>query len=201
MNKDFTNFNHDIDQTVLTKDELEDLLIPCKYKWELNKYESINILKAEAWVKRTSKAKQEILSVSGLLLLHSKMFEDVWGWAGKIRKTEKNIGITPLHILTELDQLVNNINFQIQTKDYSWEELATNFHHKLVWIHPFVNGNGRHARLATEILATKLKHKLPTWGITLINKVEKSEIRKSYIEGLKLADKGEIGTLKDFIFT
>ncbi|MDR1191079.1 MAG: Fic family protein [Verrucomicrobiales bacterium] len=64
--------------------------------------------------------------------------------------------------------------------------MAVRFHHRLVQIHPFANGNGRHSRLAADLLAVELGSKPFTWGGN--NLAAAGEIRARYIQALRLAD-------------
>ncbi len=84
-------------------------------------------------------------------------------------------------------------------KPFRFDELATRFHHRLVSIHPFPNGNGRHARLATDILVRQQKGKRFTWGSQSL--VAAGDTREVYIAALKAADNGDIVPLLAFVRT
>ena len=92
------------------------------------------------------------------------MFGQTWKWAGQFRKTQKNIGIDAYRIESELHQLCGDTEYQIQNQSFGADEIAIRFHHRLVFIHAFVNGNGRHARLACELLIQKLGNAQFSWG-------------------------------------
>ena len=77
------------------------------------------------------------------------------------------------------------------------DEIATRFHHRLVWIHPFPNGNGRHARLATDLLLVTLGRPRFSWG--RVNLVDAGETRRAYIAALRAADGHDIAPLLDFV--
>lgn len=186
--------------TPLNKDELEGLLLPLKTQGELNKAEKQAIFECQLLVKRSRKLKAEILTISALKKLHQQMFLPVWKWAGEFRRTEKNIGVSPHEIQVQLHQLCENSSFRLNhLKEQEWPEFAAYFHHALVSIHPFPNGNGRHARLATDLLSWKLKLKQPSWGKEDL--VESTPNRERYIKALKKADRGELKTLIKFIFS
>lgn len=110
---------------------------------ELNEAEQINVTRAE----QTAFArKRAVLDERYLRRLHQQMFRDVWTWAGEFRTSERNIGVEPWRIAVELHELLENVRNWIAHQTYPIDEIATRFHHKLVWIHCFANGNGRHGR-------------------------------------------------------
>jgi len=129
------------------------------------------------------------------------MFCDVWKWAGQYRKTNKNIGVDKHRISVELRNLVEDTRVWLTYRTFDEQELAVRFHHRLVFIHPFPNGNGRHARLMTDVLiAKKLTIPLFTWG-SLPSLGSETQTRMTYIEALRTADKGEFGPLIEFVRT
>ena len=161
---------------------------------ELNEAEQANILEAEEWA---FARKRDVLSETALNNLHKRMFGRVWKWAGKFRTTEKNIGVHPWRIAAELRQLVDDCRYQVDHSSYPPDELAARFHHRLVWIHPYPNGNGRHSRLAADLLIVSLGEPRFTWGSA--NLVDASETRKRYIEALRAADGHDLGPLLAFV--
>ncbi len=193
------NFEEPEGATALDPNEL-DGLIPSHIvnRGQLNELEQHNILMAAFWVK-TARFKR-INEEKSLRLLHSKMFEKVWKWAGSFRKTEKNIGILPYLIPVELRNLCADVDAWIEFESYEPIEIAARFHHRLVSIHLFPNGNGRHARLATDILLTKqLGLARSTWGMGSLDVT--GEIRKRYIEALQSADLGDYSQIVSFVST
>ena len=92
------------------------------------------------------------------------ILRSVWRWAGAYRQTERNIGIDAWRIQTEIVQLLGDVRYWIEHESFGRDEIAARFHHKLVWIHCFPNGNGRHARLATDLLLVSLGLPRFTWG-------------------------------------
>jgi len=117
------------------------------------------------------------------------MFGDVWAWAGKLRRRETNIGIEPHLIPVALRDLCDDTLAQIgdgETLAYPADELAVRFHHRLVVIHPFPNGNGRHARLATDLLVADLDAEPFTWGGAELT--SPTELRTDYLAALRHAD-------------
>ena len=137
-------------QTPLTEEENEQL-IPAyiTLRHELNEAEQANILEAEEWA---FTRKREVLSEKFLDNLHKRMLGRVWRWAGKHRQSNKTIGIDAYRIPAKLRQFLENCKFRISNNTYDADEIAARFHHRLVWIHPYSNWNGRHARLATDLL-------------------------------------------------
>jgi Fic-DOC domain mobile mystery protein B len=163
---------------------------------ELNKLEQANIDAGQLWLSR--KRKLDVLSNAFVLELHKRLFGDVWRWGGKLRRTGKNIGVDPLHIEIQLRACVDDARFWFENKTYEPIEAAIRFHHKLTVIHPFPNGNGRHARILADALLEKV------YGVARIdwaggeNLQATSERRKQYIAALKAADVGEFELLFAF---
>jgi len=183
--------------TPLTEEELEQL-VPSyiTLRYELNEAEQANILEAEEWAYLR---KRDILSERFLDNLHKRMLGRVWRWAGKHRQSNKNLGVDAYRIPTELHQLLEDCRYWIDNAIYEPDEIAVRFHHRLVWIHPYPNGNGRHARLATDLLLVGLERKPFSWG--RVNLVDASKTRTAYIAALRAADKHDIKLLLEFVRT
>lgn len=168
---------------------------------ELNALEQENILKAERWLSRSRKP-ESILNENFLRQLHKEMFGDVWRWAGQYRTSEKSIGIPWQQIPTAIKTLLDNVQYQIQNQIYPVDEMGARLHHRLVEIHPFANGNGRHARYFVDALLESLGKPRFTWGSTADHLKELSDsglTRKKYIAALKEADKKNIQPLLNFV--
>lgn len=183
--------------TPLDPDEIEGL-IPTHIvnRDQLNELEQENITQARIWLD-TAKFKKINTDVN-LRKLHKQMFSNVWKWAGIFRKTEKNIGVDPLHIAVDLRNLCDDVDAWIEHKSYPADEIAVRFHHRLTQIHPFPNGNGRHARLATDVLLRKQLGEKPfSWGSGSIENV--SDTRTAYIDALREADKDNYQPLMRFV--
>lgn len=168
---------------------------------ELNTLERANVLDAIYWA--THKVHSDILNVTFLFGLHRRMFNQVWQWAGKPRKSEKNIGVPVEQVSTCLSNLMANTQYWIEHRTFGWDEIGSRFHHDLVRIHPFVNGNGRHARLMTDILLTANGQSAFTWGSKTSTQALEVEgtTRQQYIAALKDADLGNYGPLVMFVRT
>ena len=181
--------------TPLSEEEKEGL-IPSyiTLRGELNEAEQANIFAAEEWA---FKRKRDVLDERFLNNLHKRMYGRVWRWAGDYRRTGKNIGVDAYRILMELRQLLNDCRFWIENETYPPDEIAARFHHKLVWIHAYPNGNGRHARLATDLLLKALGYPRFTWG--RINLVDERKTRETYVAALRAADAHDYGPLFKFV--
>lgn len=181
--------------TPLTEEEKEQL-IPSyiTVRAELNEAEQRNILEAESWA---FKQERDVLSEQFLKTLHKRMYGNVWRWAGSFRQTERNIGVEPYRIAMDLRQLLDDCQYWIDHQTYEPDEIAMRFSHRLVQIHPFPNGNGRHSRVAADLLLKKLGQDRFSWGRT--NLVDASETRQQYIAALRAADQHDYGPLRDFV--
>jgi Fic-DOC domain mobile mystery protein B len=183
------------DATPLTPEEQQDLKpAHISFRSELNLAEQENIARAKAWALRTNPA--NLLSEKFVRDLHHRMFNDVWRWAGRFRKTERNIGIEAWKIPVELKTLLDDAQSWIRHRSYSLDEIAVRFHHRLVWIHPFPNGNGRHARLIADLLITQLGGPPFTWGSGSLHEI--NALRSAYVAALRAADGHDIVPLLAF---
>lgn len=163
---------------------------------ELNQLERANILEATKWA--LGSLKHDCLNISFCFDLHKRMFGKVWRWAGTLRLTDKNIGVPKVQINVKLKPLFDDTVYWIQNNQYDFDEIGARFHHRLVSIHAFPNGNGRHARLMTEVIQTVHGESPFTWGSSDLYESE-SEARKDYIAALKLADRGNYTSLIQFV--
>lgn len=181
--------------TPLTTEERQGL-IPSyvTLRRELNEAEQANILEAEQWA---FARKRKVLDERFLTDLHKRMFGRVWRWAGTFRQTERNVGVDPYRIATDLRQLLDDSRYWIEHGTYPPDEICARFHHRLVAIHPFPNGNGRHARLATDLLLDALGQPRFSWGRT--NLVNPGETRQAYVAALRAADGRDIKPLLEFV--
>lgn len=139
---------------------------------------------------------EELLDDKYLRNLHNAMFGQVWNWAGQYRTRETNIGIEPTQIAVAVRSLTDDVTWWIGAETFEIDEIAVRFHHRLVAIHPFRNGNGRHSRVAADCLARALGAEPFTWGRLL--RLATSDLRRAYLSALKNADAGEISQLLIF---
>jgi Fic-DOC domain mobile mystery protein B len=180
--------------TPLTPEERREL-IPAHiaYRSELNEAEQENIARAQDWALGR---KRDPLTEKFVRDLHKQMLGEVWKWAGKFRKSERNLGIPFFEIPMALRQLLDDTKAQIEYKTYAPDEIAVRFHHRLVAIHPFPNGNGRHARLMADLLVMRLGEERFSWGSASLR--DAGITRAQYIAALQAADGHDIGPLLVF---
>ena len=185
-------------QTPLSEEEKEGLLIKSiTTRGELDELEQLNIEKAVAWTLNNKFSKEKILSEDFIRLVHKKMLGDVWKWAGKYRKSEKNIGVDWIKIGTELRLLIDDAKYWIENDTYPSDEFAIRFKHRLVNIHCFPNGNGRHSRLMADIIIESVfGMNVFSWSNSSL--VKPDNTRKEYINSIRKADNGMIDGLLKF---
>jgi Fic-DOC domain mobile mystery protein B len=158
-------YHYIVGQTPLDDEEKYDLIPTVITRKDLDQFEEENILEARQWVmQKTVLMKHHVFTEKFILQLHKRMFGHVWKWAGKYRKSNKNIGIDCFQIQTELHKLLGDVAFWLENKTYNLTDLAIIFHHRLVKIHLFPNGNGRHSRLCADIIVNKYGGEKLTWG-------------------------------------
>lgn len=181
--------------TPLSPDEREGL-IPSyiTLRGELNAAEQENILGAEEWA---LKRRRDVLDERFLNGLHKRMFGRVWRWAGQYRRTGKNVGVDAWKIPQDLRQLLDDCRFWVENASYEPDEIAARFHHRLVSIHPYPNGNGRHARLAADLLLIAMDRPRFTWGSASLT--DPGETRKTYVAALRAADHHDLTALLEFV--
>ena len=159
---------------------------------QLNEWEATNIQEARKWAFLQRRIKN-VLDIRFIKILHKKMFDKTWLWAGQWRTHQTNIGVESYRIIAELGQLLDDIQFYIDEGVYDFEETAARLHHKLVWIHPFPNGNGRFARLMADILLFDAGKPLFDWG------TNSEDNRSIYIAALQAADQFDFEPLLRFV--
>jgi Fic-DOC domain mobile mystery protein B len=186
--------------TPIDPDEAEGLLHShVATRGELDELEEANIQMGLEWaLGRTSRRSRQldVLSEEFLYALHERMFGDVWSWAGQVRRSEKNIGVARQTIRIEVRDLIEDARLWRERRVYSIDEIAVRFHHRLVAIHPFPNGNGRHARLMADLLAIQAGRPSFSWGGGRLTST--SQLRTAYINALRRADQGDMTPLLEF---
>ncbi|TAN21602.1 MAG: mobile mystery protein B [Chitinophagaceae bacterium] len=185
-------------QTPLDEDEKDGLLIPIiATRGELDEFEQQNIEQAIQWTLTRSLKPKTILTEAFVCSVHKRMYGDVWRWAGTFRKTNKNIGVDKWQIPVELKYLLNDTLFWIDHKTYPPDEIAVRFKHRIVSIHCFPNGNGRHSRLMGDIIIEKVFNRpVFSWGAADL--VKQGDNRSAYLTAIKAADAGNITPLLIF---
>lgn len=191
-------FNEPEDATPLSPEDRRGL-IPSyiSTRAELNAEEQRNILEARIWA---SERQRDVVSVEAIQNLHKRMYHKVWEWAGEFTQVhDRAIGVQHYMIAPELRQLISDVQYWISHQSYSADEIVIRFHHKLVQIHPFPNGNGRCSRLAADILIQKLGGEPFTWGKGDLRSA--NELRRAYIAALRKADRHDFTDLIAFVRT
>jgi len=185
--------------TPFDPDDAEGILLThITTRGELDRWEQDNIVKALTWLDSTKPT--DILNEQFIRELHRRMFGEVWKWAGHFRRRDRNIGGPWHQISTGLKNLCDDARLWAGLLEQSPDEIAVRFHHRLVSIHPFPNGNGRHARLMTDLLLENiLKHPRFTWGSEDLSRVGRT--RERYIAALKAADEHDYSPLQEFVRT
>ena len=185
-------------QTPLDDEEREGLLIPgITTRKELDEFEQSNIENAIRWTLGKKLSADKILSEQFIKLLHAKMFGDVWKWAGQFRRSNKNLGVVWTQVPMDLRNLIDDCRVWIENDTYFGDEIAVRFKHKIVQIHCFANGNGRHSRLLADLITTKIFGLKPfSWGGGNLN--SQGNVRSQYLKAVKEADKGDIESLVGF---
>ncbi len=183
--------------TPLSPEEQADLIPNLATREELSEWERQNILEACGWALDEKKIlRLDPLTEPYLRQLHRRMFDQTWKWAGRYRTTEKNIGIPFYQIQESLAALVGDARYWLENLTFEPDEISIRLHHRLVYIHPFANGNGRHARLMADVLAQRQGRPVFTWGGAEL--VKAGDFRRRYIDALQAADQNEIGPLLEF---
>lgn len=162
---------------------------------ELNAFEQANIADAERWAFK--RKRQDCLTEGFICKLHRKMLNQVWRWAGTYRTSDKNIGASWTQIPERILGLCGDVRYWIEHQTYAWDELGARFHHRLVAIHPFSNGNGRHARLMADVLLHAHGEELFSWGREALG--HPTETRNRYLAALRAADDRNYAPLIKFV--
>jgi Fic-DOC domain mobile mystery protein B len=185
-------------QTPLDEDELEGLLIrTISTREELDEAEQLNIEEAMEWTLKNKFAADRILDEQFVRTLHRKMYGSTWRWAGEFRRSNKNIGLDKTQIPVALRSLIDDCKLWISEKTFSPDEIAIRFKHRLVSIHCFPNGNGRHSRLMADVMSSNIfQQKVFSWSAASL--VKEGEVRRKYLEAIRAADRGDFDLLLGF---
>ena len=186
--------------TPLSPDDLLGLKLPhVQTRAQLNEIEAANILQGQNWVSSLKVLTlDDIFSRDFVIALHKNLFGDIWQWAGTFRLRELNSGVEPKNIPIDLHNFLEDAKCWLEFKHFSDIELSARIQHKLVQIHPFVNGNGRHARIFTDIVRVFLLNKKPLrWAKAKLE--DMTTERAAYIAGLRKADGGDFSEMVDYL--
>ncbi len=184
--------------TPLDPDEMEGLRFKhISTRGELDQLEQANIIEGMQWLAKQKAP--DVLTEGFVRDLHKRLFGKVWKWAGQFRRTGKNIGVDPGQIAIQLRQLLDNAQYWVDNNTYLPKELAARFHHQLVYIHPFSNGNGRHARIMADAVLTKLMNESAIDWAGGHNLESMNQRRDQYIAALRAADRHDFRGLLGFV--
>jgi Fic-DOC domain mobile mystery protein B len=188
-------FDEDDEANTPLEAEEREQLIPSyiTLRRELNEAEQVNIADATKWL---ASRKRDVLDEKFLRNLHTRMFGQVWKWAGDYRKTPRNIGVEAWRIPMDVAQAIEDAKFWVANGTYPPDEIAVRFSHRLVAIHPFPNGNGRFSRMVGDLLAVQLAQPRFSWGSA--NLVDPNETRQAYVAALRAADAHDFEALIGF---
>ncbi|MGA7306644.1 MAG: mobile mystery protein B [Rhodothermales bacterium] len=183
--------------TPLTEEEKEELIADhLTTRGQLNAWEQANIVRAEEWA--FGRSRLDVTTVEGLRELHRRMFSDTWRWAGQFRRSDKNIGVAKEMTWQNLATVCDDVRFWLDENTFAMRETAARYHHRIVHVHPFPNGNGRHARLAADILLARHGEQRFDWlGGGSLDQI--GPVRARYIDALRSADKGDYGPLLAYL--
>lgn len=191
----------DKDATPIEPDDLQYLIPRLTTRAELNQWEAANIENGLASSRRSRIIRRDLLSLTGIRAVHKRMFDQTWTWAGDFRQRTVTFGgqegSPAWRITTDCTSLCEDVKVWREYQSYDWDEIAARFHHRLVLIHPFPNGNGRHSRHMVDLLLEQNGLALPTWGGGSL--VATGNLRTEYISALHEADQGDMARLIRFM--
>lgn len=179
--------------TPLSPEDRESLIpVHIAVRGELNELEAQGVLAAVAWAFTRRRSMSTLLKETFIRRLHKEMLGEVWTWAGTYRTRESNLGIDPALIQVELRKLLEDTRYWLEHETYPADEIAIRFHHRLVHIHPFPNGNGRLSRLMADLLSAAQDGERFTWGQSTL---DAAEARKRYLAAVRAADQNDLAPL------
>ncbi|MFN6399364.1 MAG: Fic family protein, partial [Planctomycetota bacterium] len=114
-----------------------------KTRRQLNEAEFESILRVtKKYLMSKPSQKLAPFTFGWLLELHQEILGSIWSWAGEIRTTQKNIGVSANIVTAELGVIaIESEKRHSETGDLVIAT-AAEFHHRAVWVHPFEDGNG-----------------------------------------------------------
>jgi len=192
------DYNYLDGQSPLDEEEVAELKIKSiSTREELDEFEQQNIETAMEWLFKQKVSASKLLTEKFVKDLHRQMFGSVWSWAGQFRQSNKNIGVDKAVISIELKKLLDNCSYWIENKTFPEEEIAIRLKHRLVSIHPFPNGNGRHSRLMADTIMEKVFLKPSfSWGRGSVETIDNN--RSDYIKAVREADQENFELLLKF---
>jgi Fic-DOC domain mobile mystery protein B len=164
---------------------------------ELDELEQANIASGLQWLGRMRP--RDVLTDVFAMELHRRLFGEIWSWAGSLRMTGKNIGVDPAQIAVQLRGAMDDARYWADHQTYHPVEMAARLHHRLVWVHPFVNGNGRHARIMADVVLDRIHAVGPIDWTAGADLQKMNDRRAAYIAALKAADNHDFAPLLTFV--
>ena len=153
---------------------------------DLNRVEYENILAAMPWAFTEARKRGAlgVLDIKFVFDLHRRMFGDVWEWAGSQRRRETNLGVAPHQILEALKASLDDARYWHEHEIFDLDRRAALIHYRLVFVHPFPNGNGRCTRLIADLYRVSVGAEPFSWSRDRLD-IEGSA-RNDYIRALEL---------------
>lgn len=164
---------------------------------QLDELEQANVVQGLRWL--ASEQQGDILDEIFVRKIHKQLFGEVWVWAGTYRLRETNIGVAPHQITEQMRLLLDDARLWCERRIYTPLEAAVRFHHRMVLIHPFPNGNGRHARIVTDEFLKRCFKLPPIEWASGFDLERETERREAYLRALGLADTGNLEALLEFV--
>ncbi len=164
------------------------------YRHELNDAEQRNIALGAAWAFRSRRT--DVLTEAFVRDLHRRMFGQVWDWAGSYRRTARNLGVDAWRIPMDVAAILDDTRYWRDHDTHGLDEIAVRLHHRLVSIHPFPNGNGRHTRMMSDLLIVRSGGERFSWGRSDL--LQPGDGRTAYIDALRAADRHDMAPLLVF---
>lgn len=179
--------------TPLDAAELEGLIpTHLRTQGQLDEWESEGVIEGILWAGRF---RRDPLTERFCCELHRRMFGGTWDWAGEFRRSDKNIGVDWHRIGIELREALETARYWVENRTFGPRETAARFHLRLAQVHPFPNGNGRHARAMADVLCSSMGGAKIDWGP--IGRAGSN--RDEYLAAVRAADRGDFGPLIAFV--
>ena len=165
---------------------------------QLDEIERLKINAARVWAMRAAVLQRsDLLTEPFARELHRRMFGGVWRGAGRYRTFERAPGWEAHRIPEGVRMFLDDAEGWIRFSTYPVRESAVRLHHRLVAIHPWSNGNARHARLLADVVVASQGEEPLTWGAgSPSSGLGTSPSR--YADAIRAADAGDMGPLLGF---
>nr|BCX00339.1 MAG: hypothetical protein KatS3mg041_0385 [Bacteroidota bacterium] len=164
----------------------------------INRAELEGIARAQHFI--FSLSPRQPITAALIRRIHYEAFHHLYEWAGKYRRVSVLVGVLepphPAQVPLLMYQLEKNLELRLPYATRGMEELVevlAEVHHRLTFIHPFRNGNGRTARLVCDLIS------LRCGGPPVVLYAREGDLRRLYIEALRQADRGNLEPLQGLI--